>query len=72
MNRNQINIEYAVILIVKIIGLFLYFVKLINFFSLCLIWIISSSHFLYINNNKKIKEWSNRLEVAFFLKIYMF
>lgn len=56
MNKNQINIESAVILVVKIIGLFLYFVKLIIFFSLCLIWIISSSHFLYINNSKKIKE----------------
>ena len=56
MDKNQINIESAVILVVKIIGLSLYFMKLINFFSLCLIWIISSSHFLYINNNKKIKE----------------
>lgn len=56
MNKNQINIESAVILIVKIIGLSLYFMKLINFFSLCLIWLISSGHFLYINNSKKIKE----------------
>ena len=56
MDKNQINIESAVILIVKIIGLSLYFIKLINFLSLCLIWIISSSHFLYINNSKKIKK----------------